>query len=170
MKIYLIRHATAEDPAGKEDAARRLIERGREEARIAGRALRALEARVGTVLSSPLARARETAELLAAELSPAAPVETREGLACGAAPEAFREALAGAPPGGEVAVVAHQPDLGRFVADLLGLGPNAHVPFRPSTVYAIELRAPGGPAKLLWRKHPDELAAAARDGAGGGPP
>ena len=166
--VYLIRHATAEDPAGKEDAARRLIERGREEARTAGRALRALGARVAIVLSSPLARARETAELLAAELSPPAPVELHERLACGAAPEAFRDVLAAA-PGGEVAVVGHQPDLGRFVADLLSLGPEAHVPFRPSSVYALEFNPAGGGSKLLWRRHPDELAAAARDGAPPGP-
>jgi phosphohistidine phosphatase len=168
MKVYLIRHATAEDPAGKEDAARRLIDRGREEARTAGRALRALGARVEVVFSSPLTRARETAELLAAEFSPPAPVELRERLACGATPEAFREILAAA-PGGVVAVVGHQPDLGRFVADLLSLGPEAHVPFRPSSVYALEFTPAGSGAKLLWCRHPDELAAAARDGTPGGP-
>lgn len=168
MRVYLVRHATAEDPAGKDDASRRLIDRGREEARRAGRALRALGAHVGVVFSSPLARARETAELLAAELSPCVPVRECERLACGATPEAFREVLAQAADAGEVVVVAHQPDLGRFVAELLALGPEAHVPFRPSSVYALEISVPEGRAKLLWRKHPDELADAAQGGAAGG--
>lgn len=169
MKVYLVRHATAEDAAGKEDASRRLIDRGREEARRVGRALRALGAHVGVVLSSPLIRAQETAELLAAELLPPAPVREDERLACGATPEAFREAIAQAADAGEVVVVAHQPDLGRFVAELLELGPEAHVPFRPSSMYALEASAAEGRAKLLWRKHPDELADSAQGGAAGGP-
>jgi phosphohistidine phosphatase SixA len=64
MKLYLLRHATAEDAAAS-DAARELTRDGREEARIAGQALVALGVKPDHILTSPLVRARQTADLVA---------------------------------------------------------------------------------------------------------
>jgi phosphohistidine phosphatase len=68
MKLYLLRHATAADMAPS-DAKRELTHEGREEARIAGEALAKLGVRPSHVLSSPLTRARQTAEIAAKALS-----------------------------------------------------------------------------------------------------
>jgi len=64
MKLYLLRHATAVDVA-LSDAERELTREGREEARIAGAALAELGVKVSHILTSPLVRARQTAEIVA---------------------------------------------------------------------------------------------------------
>ena len=60
--IYLLRHGDAEDGDG-DDAARRLTEKGERQARTAGRALAALDAKIDACLASPKVRAAETARL-----------------------------------------------------------------------------------------------------------
>src|SRR6202043_1937585 len=64
MKLYLLRHATAVDVASS-DAERELTREGREEARIAGAALTELGVKLSRILTSPLVRARQTAEIVA---------------------------------------------------------------------------------------------------------
>ncbi len=68
--MVLLRHGTAvpHGAAGLDDADRPLIAAGEREARDAGRALRALHLRPARVVTSPLVRARQTAQLAAAEL------------------------------------------------------------------------------------------------------
>src|SRR5205085_10497838 len=68
MRVYLMRHATAEDPVTGPDSGRRLTEQGRREAREAGKSLLERGAAPAAILTSPRLRARETAELVAAEL------------------------------------------------------------------------------------------------------
>src|SRR5580698_564113 len=67
MKLYLLRHATAVDIASS-DALRELTKEGREEARIAGAALAELGVKLSHFFSSPLVRARQTAEIAAKAL------------------------------------------------------------------------------------------------------
>lgn len=64
MKLYLLRHGTASDLASS-DAERELTREGEEEAQIAGSALAELGVKPSHILSSPLARARQTAEIAA---------------------------------------------------------------------------------------------------------
>jgi phosphohistidine phosphatase len=63
--LWLLRHGQAADPAGVEDAARPLTNKGEAQARAAGEALAALAPRVEVVLASPRIRAHRTAELAA---------------------------------------------------------------------------------------------------------
>jgi phosphohistidine phosphatase len=157
MILYVIRHATAEEPGGKPDAERALSPGGREEARTAGRALRALKAGLERIVSSPYARARETAELIAQGLEPAPPVEVRDALASGASPEALLKLL-GDVPGREVALVGHQPDLGHFLAVMLDMSGSGVISFRPATVACLEVD-PEFRFRLLWFRNPTELSA-----------
>ncbi len=69
MKLYLLRHGTASDLASS-DAERELTREGEEEAQIAGSALAELGVKPSHILSSPLARARQTAEIAAQLSSP----------------------------------------------------------------------------------------------------
>src|SRR5471032_1567767 len=62
MKLYLLRHATAVDIASS-DAQRELTREGREEARIASAALTELSVKLSHILTSPLMRAHQTAEI-----------------------------------------------------------------------------------------------------------
>jgi phosphohistidine phosphatase len=127
MRLLIVRHAEA--APGNPDALRPLTPEGREHARALGDRLRARGLVPDAVVTSPLLRARETAELL--ELGPP---EVDERLAPGATAEAARAAAAGR--GGTVLLVGHQPDCGRIAAALTG-GPEP--PFPPAAYTVVEL-------------------------------
>ena len=112
MRVFLVRHAHA--TPGDPDALRPLNDVGRAAAtELAGRLA---GTRLDAVLSSPLRRARETAEAIAT----AAGLEDEldERLAPGATPASLREATAGR--GETVVAVGHQPDCARIVLALTG--------------------------------------------------
>jgi phosphohistidine phosphatase len=117
MLVFLVRHAHA-DP-GDPDELRRLSDRGRSEARALGERLAAHETPPTLVLTSPLLRARETAEAVAdmtgAELRP------DDRLAPGMTASALVEALAG--EDGPVAAVGHQPDCSEVTLELTDADP-----------------------------------------------
>src|SRR4026209_1815705 len=75
--IWLLRHGEAEDGAGKPDADRELTEKGRRQARDAGRAMKNLGVEIDACLSSPRIRARDTAERASAELGAAFELDDR---------------------------------------------------------------------------------------------
>jgi phosphohistidine phosphatase len=130
MRIYLVRHAEA--APGKPDSERRLTPEGREQARRVGERLAQEDARPEAVLHSPLLRARETAELIAAPLG--VDPEPHDRLAPGARAAGVRAAVAGR--GGAVVVVGHLPDCAEIAAELTG-GPEPAFP--PAGVFVIDL-------------------------------
>jgi phosphohistidine phosphatase len=67
-QLIVLRHAKTEQEAAS-DRARKLTERGRRDARAAGQWLREQALSPDVILTSPAARAVETAELVAAELT-----------------------------------------------------------------------------------------------------
>src|SRR5258708_14959043 len=119
MKLYLLRHATAVDVAPS-DAERDLTREGREEARIAGAALAELGVRLSHILSSPLLRARQTAEIAAKALKFPGNVEFLEELANNATTTALLKALKPFAPAGEILLVGHMPTLSEHLAALIG--------------------------------------------------
>ena len=111
MDLILWRHAEAED--GVPDLERRLTAKGRKQAeRVAQWLLQRMPARFA-VISSPAARALQTAQALGV------PVKTDRTLAPGASPEAILKACGWPDYKSAAVVVGHQPDLGRVVAELL---------------------------------------------------
>lgn len=70
MEIYILRHGKAEErPSGiSSDAKRRLTESGRDEMEQIASGITALGIRPGRIISSPLVRARETAEIVRGRL------------------------------------------------------------------------------------------------------
>jgi len=127
MRLVLIRHAEA--APGDPDELRVLTPGGREQARRLGEHLRADGIVPDAILSSPLLRARETAE----GLGFGAP-EASEALAPGATPEGVRAAVAGR--GETVIVVGHQPDCSRIAAAIQG---GVEPAFRPAGAHVLEL-------------------------------
>ena len=130
MRLYLVRHAEA--APGKPDSERRLTPEGREQSRRVGERLAVAEPRPEAVLHSPLVRARETAELIAAPLEIAP--EAHDRLAPGATAADVRAALVGR--GEALVVVGHLPDCAEIAAELTG-GPEPAFP--PAGVFVIEL-------------------------------
>ena len=112
MLVIVVRHAKA--APGDPDAARPLTDSGREAARMLGELL--AERELDAVVSSPLVRARETAEAIAAAAG--LEVEIDERLAPGADADGLRAAVAGR--GETVVTVGHQPDCSEIVLQLTG--------------------------------------------------
>ncbi|HZT92195.1 MAG TPA: histidine phosphatase family protein [Gaiellaceae bacterium] len=127
MRVFVVRHAEA--APGEPDELRPLTAAGRAAAR--SLATRLAGSQVGSVVTSPLLRARETGEAIAAAAGVAAEVDER--LAPGADADALRAAVAGrAEP---VVAVGHQPDCGEIVLALTGRERR----FAPADVAEVEL-------------------------------
>ena len=131
MRLFLIRHADAE--AGDPDELRRLSPEGREQARALGEQLAADGVQADAVLTSPLLRARETGEALAAALGGS--TVPSDALAPGATAASVRAAVEGR--GQTVIVVGHQPDCSQIAAELSN-GPEPRFP--PAGM--VELQVP----------------------------
>ncbi len=135
MRIYLVRHGDAvpEEDAGS-DRDRWLSPRGREAARILGRLLREQGLAADAIVASPLPRAVQTAELIAAALDHLDPIATRRCLEPSAHPRVAAGELAAL--GGAVIVVGHEPSISSLGALLLGRP--AFPSFRTAQCCAIE--------------------------------
>ena len=135
MRIYLVRHGDAvpEEDAGS-DRDRWLSPRGREAARILGRLLREQAIAPDTIVCSPLPRAVQTAELLAASLDHIGAISSWRCLEPSAMPRVAANQIAAA--GMAVVVVGHEPSISSLGAYLLGRP--AFPPFRTAQCYAIE--------------------------------
>ena len=131
MLVFLVRHAHAEK--GEPDASRQLSQRGRDEASALARQLAGHDSRPGLVLTSPLVRARQTAEAIADEVG--AELRVDERLAPGATLLLVREAIQEVDGDGPFAVVGHQPDLSEVAFELTGQDPG----FPTGGVAEIEL-------------------------------
>jgi phosphohistidine phosphatase len=136
MRLYLVRHADA--APGEPDELRPLTTHGREQARALGARLAAEGARGAAVLTSPLLRARETADEIARVLGTSSVADER--LAPGATADGVRDAAAG--HGANVVAVGHQPDCGRVAAELTG-GPEP--PFPKAGLVVIDLSGQAAP-------------------------
>jgi len=119
MKILLVRHAIAVDreTAGTTDELRPLTEEGIARFRKTARALNELVT-PDLLLSSPLLRARQTAQILVPHW-PAAPLQDSAALGTGSRSdfEAQLRALSGV---NVVAAVGHEPWLSEWTAEWLG--------------------------------------------------
>ncbi len=131
LELYLIRHGiAAERDTYAEDADRPLTELGRHKTQAVAERLRQLDCHWDALWSSPLVRARQTAEILQAAglveqwaidpaLSPDCPIEPwLAGL------DRWRQAHPTPPPDRasyRLALVGHEPTLSQWATQLLGL-------------------------------------------------
>jgi len=128
VRLYLVRHAKA--APGDPDELRPLTPEGRKEARRLAERLAA--ERPDAVVTSPLLRARETAEVLARACGLEAVPDER--LAPGATSLDARHAAA--ERGERVVLVGHQPDFGRIAAAFTG---GEEPPFPTAGMAVIDL-------------------------------
>jgi phosphohistidine phosphatase len=133
VKLYVMRHGPAEDssPTGR-DGDRALTPDGRNRTRAVAKALSGEGENPLSILSSPLVRALQTAEIVAAETDLAKRVEDAKGAGGSTGAVEIRREMA---PGGDalglvrelarsgrkrVLVVGHEPDLSMLVHELIG--------------------------------------------------
>jgi len=151
MRIYLVRHADSVDRVpGMPDAARCLSAAGRASFREMARRFRDAGGRPTRMFTSPFVRAVQTAEILSEALQYVGEVAAAPQLAPGFDVDGLNTVLDVCPGAGEVALVGHEPDLGRVLTSLLSL--KAPYAMRKGDIAALDLPLSGDPLrpKLAW--------------------
>jgi phosphohistidine phosphatase len=161
MRLVFFRHGPADsrDP-GKwpDDSLRPLTSRGEDRTKRAAAGLaKLLRGSRVIVLTSPLVRARQTAELLVEALGEAK-LETAPGLSPGGNPRDVLARVAKVRADDAIVLVGHEPDLG-VLAGRLALGAKGELPLRKAGAVSLLLDgAPAtGAAELEWLVSPRVL-------------
>src|SRR5918996_3392722 len=123
-EIYLVRHAIAAEQGEDwpDDDKRPLTARGVARFKDAVKGLSQLDVVVDEIFTSPLVRAKQTAELLADGLPGKPSVKVLDALSPGHAPGSVLAQLARAAKRRRLALVGHEPGLGELAAHLIGAG------------------------------------------------
>lgn len=154
MILYFLRHGQAgHHSSAASDDERRLTDAGVAALRAAAPLWRRLNLRPDVVLTSPLPRARETAELFAEGVGLDPPV-VDERLAPGAGWGDLARAMAAHPAARRVMFVGHEPDLSAAIRLLTDA---ASIRMRKGAVACVEFYGtpePGG-GELAWLLDPD---------------
>lgn len=156
MEIYLVRHGIA---VGREqdmpDALRPLTEKGRRRFRKTARAFARLGRKVNLILTSPLVRAVQTAEILAAEARHGE-VGVLEELDPKFGARSLLEAVAKRADGVQsIALVGHDPQLSSALATLAGLAAEL-LDFRKGAIVRLDTEdlSQPGTAETRWSLKP----------------
>jgi phosphohistidine phosphatase len=136
MLLLFLRHAEAED-ARSSDFSRRLTPKGIEQAEKAGKFCLQRELVPDVILSSPVIRARQTADIVAKSLG--VNVVEAPWLACGMDPEDCLAHLSTSDGLEVILLVGHEPDFSHMVADLIGLPDPSALKIRKASLTAVEL-------------------------------
>jgi phosphohistidine phosphatase len=170
MRLYLMRHAEAGEADSRrwpDDRQRPLSDAGRREHAAVAAALARMGVRFDRLLTSPLVRARQTAEITAAAYGGAPALEETAALGDEATLNDFLTALARLPAGAVVLGVGHEPFLSEATGALISRDGTARVVMKKSGVAAIDFNGPAtaGRGTLLFHLRPRELVALAGDAA-----
>lgn len=168
MNLYLMRHAHAVEPGewSGPDFERPLIEKGKHAAAAAALGLARRSPSISRIITSPYARAAETAAIIAARLG--ASVTVSDALAPGFDLSRLSAILAEADWASDLLLIGHQPSLGMVLAALIGVGAEpvdmkkaavARITI-PDTSAPSEIQASlAGAGKLRWLRTWRELEA-----------
>jgi phosphohistidine phosphatase len=144
VDLFLIRHAAAVDETIElRDPYRHLTPHGRKQATSLGERLRWHDCAPTHIFTSPLVRAVQTAELVAAGLQSEVAVVSALGLAPGESERSIIAAVQALPADSVVVLVGHEPGLSGIAAVLLSL------PDFGALAKAEAVRIADG--KLRWR-------------------
>lgn len=160
-ELYLVRHGVAEErgEAWPDDAKRPLTDEGMSRMRKAVRGLARVGVTFDVVLCSPLVRAKQTADIVAAGVSPRPSIVTIESLSPGGAFAAVTADLVRHAKKTRIALVGHEPGIGELAARLIGS--RRAIAFKKGAVCRIDLDAlpPHGPGDLRWLLTPRMMRA-----------
>jgi phosphohistidine phosphatase len=160
-ELYFIRHGLAEDrgDAWPDDTKRPLTDEGMSRMRKAARGLARIGVSIEVVLSSPLVRARQTAEIVASGLDPRPSLVNVDSLAPDGSYAAVIADLEKHARKSRIALVGHEPMIGELAARLIG---SRHsIEFKKGAVCRIDVEdlPPAGPGDLCWLLTPKILRA-----------
>lgn len=167
MDLYLVRHAIAaerDDGAFPNDDERPLTTEGIHKFRLAARGLSELGVKPGRIVSSPLLRAKQTAEILRDAVAKDVAITISPALTPHAEYSALVKAIAPYADE-EVAVVGHEPHLSGLASYLLVGGDSAVLEFKKGAVARLKFpeRPAPGAGSLEWLIQPGALRLLAKD-------
>ena len=169
-ELYLIRHAIAAERGEEwpDDDKRPLTARGVARFKESVEGLKKLEAGIDEIFTSPLVRAKQTADLLAAGLPGKPTVKILDALAPGHTPGSLMAQLARTARRRRIALVGHEPALGELAAHLIGAG--RALPFKKGGVCRIDVESLTSrrPGALTWFVQPKMLRGLVRRTKPGG--
>lgn len=166
--LYLMRHGIAAELGEGgviRDADRPLTPEGRAKLQQAAEGVRRLELKFNVIFTSPLLRARQTAEVVADVLELQHKVKVIETLSPGRSLVGAESGQAdlfiemGAYSFDRALLVGHQPDLSELASYLLTGNRNLNIEFKKGSICAIEVTSlpPRGPGLLRWLMAPRHL-------------
>jgi phosphohistidine phosphatase len=121
MRLYFVRHAIAEDPTPDMlDTERQLTPKGIKRFTRSADTVKALGIEAARLYSSPLVRARQTAEILAKALDVEMVIRNEVGPGFGLA--AIQTLTADLAPDSAAIFVGHEPDMSSAISTLIGGG------------------------------------------------
>jgi phosphohistidine phosphatase len=148
LRVYILRHGIAEDaPPGGSDAARALTAAGKQKLRHVLQRAREAGVRPSVILTSPLRRAVETAEIAAALLNvKRKPVETNALAPAGSPPRIWSEIRAH--HADELLITGHEPLLSGTLAFLLRC-PALRASLKKGALVCLDIEAEAEPHGVL---------------------
>jgi phosphohistidine phosphatase len=150
--LYLIRHGIAAERGDEypDDSKRPLTPAGISRLRKEARALDALDVTIDQIITSPLVRTRQTADVIAESLKAKPSLVTSDALSPAGTPGAVMQELAKHAKKGNVALVGHEPNLGELAARLIGA--RTPLEFKKGGICRIDFETlpPKGIGRLRW--------------------
>jgi phosphohistidine phosphatase len=152
LELYLIRHGVAAE-RGKEwpdDSKRPLTPEGLVRLRKEARALNALDVTFDQIVTSPLLRTRQTADVFSEVLKGHPEVILSDALAPAGTPAGVIQELTKLARKPRLALVGHEPNLGELAAELIGA--RAPLEFKKGGVCRVDFDVlpPKGIGRLRW--------------------
>lgn len=150
MRCYFLRHGAAVD-AGEwsgSDFDRPLTAQGRERITQAAKTIAALRLNLGVIITSPLVRAKQTAEIVAKRMKLQDHLVEDARLGGGFGLSQLGEILAERRAADAVMLVGHEPAMSRIAGELVG---GANVEFKPGSLACVDVPEPASlQGALLW--------------------
>jgi phosphohistidine phosphatase len=152
LELYLIRHGVAAERGEDypDDSKRPLTNVGISRLRKEAKALDTMEVGFDHIITSPLVRTRQTADVFAETLKSKPSISQSDALAPAGTPVAVIQELVKHAKKGRIALVGHEPNIGELAARLIGA--RAPLEFKKGAICRIdfEVLPPKGTGQLRW--------------------
>lgn len=159
LELYLIRHGVAAERGEDypDDSKRPLTSRGIAKLRDEAKGLSWLQVGFDLIITSPLTRTKQTADVLAETLQGKPAVVASDALAPAGTPAAVIQEIAKHARLARIALVGHEPNLGELAARLIGA--RSPIEFKKGAVCRIDFDVlpPKGIGQLRWFMPPKAL-------------
>lgn len=159
LELYLIRHGIAAERGDKypDDSKRPLTSHGIAALKKEAKALAHLGIDFDQIISSPLVRTKQTADVFAQILPSGPPVAVSDSLAPAGAQAAVFQELAKYMRKQRIAIVGHEPNMGELAARLIGA--RVAIEFKKGAICRIDFEVfpPKGSGSLRWFMPPRML-------------